>query len=105
MQTTFKILVSCLFCFALFFVSGCGDSQHPSKLVGKWECPNGVVELCKDGTVNAPSGEKGVWRVENGRLHLSGASLPPLATDYTISGSTLTVVSEDNKTIEHKRVK
>ena len=88
MQTTSKIFVSFLFCFILFLVSGCGSSQHPSALVGKWkgDYEHQSFELFKDGTAIWGGGCK--WKVENNRLYIIGTG-NTASGNYTVTGSTL----------------
>ena len=119
MQTTFKLFpsvvgklfVSFLLCFGLLLVSGCGSSEHPSALVGKWKGNrNGLpefpdFELLKSGTA-IMGGSEGTWRVEDGRLFIKSSRYIDLTGKYAISGSTLTLTNDESsttKTFERKQ--
>ena len=98
MQTTFKFLVLCLFCLTLSLVSGCGDANNPSSLVGTWEIEGvPVLVLRKDGTGTLSVG-KITWKTEGSRLHITCAEAGgTMIGDYKISGSTLTITSDDGE--------
>ena len=92
METTSKLckpigkhFISSLLCLALLLVSGCGSSEHPSALVGKWKLTSHWrplsydVQLLKEGTA-IMGGNHTTWKVKDG-----------LVFEYKISGSTLTL--------------
>ena len=115
MQTAFKLFFSCFFCFSLFLLSGCGG-HGSSALVGKWKIEEGQspyvprgyslienMELLKDGT-GLVDGMAVTWKTEKGRLFLI-ANLGAGANDYKISGTTLTLMTDDGQKIIYKKRK
>ena len=102
-----RLLVLCLLCLALPFLNGCGGSQNPSALVGKWEADGGVkpagenvppfsMVLLKNGTGTMNKENIAVtWKVDGDYLILNFASYltgQPMTDTwkYKQSGSALT---------------
>ena len=113
MTTTSKLTILFLLCLTPLFVSGCGNSQNPSALMGKWSGGLGdtergfhlaSMELLKDGTGTAEVVDVGgyggtvytqhvsiKWRVVSGRLNLELPDGVVKKRDYKISGKALTL--------------
>ena len=99
-----NLLVSCLFCFVLIFLNGCGGGSNPSALVGEWES-DGMSEpmvLFKDGT-GVVDERKITWRVGNGRLYMSTPDGDTRVADYKISGNTLSLDRGGDKITAKKK--
>jgi len=71
-------------------ITGCSGR---SALVGVWEIYDDgeIMEFLSDGTY-IEDGDKGEWKVENGRLLITMYGRVWVHADYTVSGSTLTLV-------------
>ena len=91
-------------------IAGCSKG---SALVGKWEyLEDGIssgayIEFLSDGTINF-EGIKLEWKIEKGQLMLSAyGQTEAYATDYKISGSTLTMINFpfDGQESQFKKVK
>ena len=118
MQRTIRFFVSTLLCLSLLLVSGCGggdnaatsgggssstatsggggSKEHPAELVGKWKDTDQsgtyiIIDLRQDGTGhNSGFNANFMWKVEGGRLLLSGPDgSSPQEFSYEISDSTL----------------
>jgi hypothetical protein len=90
--------------------TGCGKSDS-SKLVGRWAIEDGQqtrvfiedVELLKDGA-GIVGGMGVTWKTENGRIYFtSTVEAIAFACDYKISGSTLTLTNDAQRSITLKK--
>ena len=92
MQTTFKLLFSCLLCLTLPLLIGCGGSaSHPSALVGIWveENGNGAIELLRDGSGITDGIYAITWKADSRRLYITTAYQQTMVSNYSVSQTTL----------------
>jgi hypothetical protein len=116
MQTTIRIfqrtsivnvLILCLFCLALFLVSGCGGGS--SALVGRWELEKSdgpsvnSLDFFKDGT-GAADNISLTWTTDGNRLKITRFGHVDIE-DYKISGSTLTLTTNSGRKSTFKKKK
>jgi len=87
-------------------IAGCGGG---SVLAGRWEEirngePSGdIMEFLSDGTADY-GGIKGEWKTEKDRLNCSIWGITVTYT-YKISGSTLTLIDDEDDETVYKKVK